>query len=107
MPRVSSTIVNGVAVAEVYNQCRIGLNYGNMNKQGFSGGVQRGRRMRGSSYIQAATIQTNYNWDCCGIAFQYQRWALGLVRNENAFRFAFSLTNVGTFGTLKRLQRLY
>ena len=77
-----------------------------MNKLGFSGGVSVAADAR-LSYIQAATIQTNYNWDCCGFAFQYQRWALGVVRDENAYRFTFSLTNVGSFGTLKRLQRLY
>jgi LPS-assembly protein len=41
------------------------------------------------------------------VTFEYQRFALGAVRNENAYHFAFSLTNVGTFGNIRRLQRLY
>jgi LPS-assembly protein len=58
-------------------------------------------------FFQAGTVQANYNWDCCGITFQYQHYALGTVRNENAFRFSLSLTNVGSFGTISRLERLY
>ena len=100
------TIVNGVQTQNIFNQWRVGLTYGGMTKPGFSGAASLGFDSV-LDYLQAATIQTNYNWDCCGIAFQYQRWALGLLRNENAYRFAFSLTNVGTFGSIKKLQRLY
>ncbi len=100
------SIVNGVTVPDVYNQYRLGMIYGNMNKQGFSGGVSVSADAR-LSYIQASTIQANYNWDCCGVVFQYQRYDLSVVSSENAYRFTFSLTNVGSFGTLKRLQRLY
>jgi LPS-assembly protein len=100
------SIVNGVATPDVYNQYRIGVIYGNMNKMGFSGGVSVAADAR-LSYIQAATIQTNYNWDCCGFVFQYQRYDLSVVSAENSYRFTFSLTNVGSFGTLRRLQRLY
>src|SRR5271167_4753537 len=90
----------------IFDQYRLMLLYGNISKRGFSGGAAVGFDSR-LHYIQNATAQTNYNWDCCGVTFEYQRFALGAVRNENAYHFAFSLTNVGTFGTIKRLQRLY
>jgi LPS-assembly protein len=99
-------LVDGVETQQYFNQWRMAVIYGGMTKPGFSGAASVGVDSR-LAYIQAATIQTNYNWDCCGVAFQYQRWALGIVRNENAYRFSFSLTNVGTFGSIKRLQRLY
>jgi len=105
-PGEFTTGSNGQTIPEIFNQYRLGAIYGGMTRQGFSGAVSVGVDSR-LSYIQAATIQTNYNWDCCGVAFEYSRWALGLVRNENAYRFSFSLTNVGTFGSLRRLQRLY
>ena len=92
--------------ASIFDQWRAMLLYGNVNKKGFSGGASFGIDSR-LHYLQSATAQTNYNWDCCGITFEYQRFALGAVRNENAYHFAFSLSNVGTFGTIKRLQRLY
>ena len=100
------TLVNGVPTQAIYNQWRLGFIYGGMTKTGLSAAASVGVDSR-ISYIQGATIQTNYNWDCCGVAFQYSRYALGSVRNENAYRFSFSLTNVGTFGSIKRLQRLY
>jgi LPS-assembly protein len=90
----------------IFDQYRLMLLYGNISKRGFSGGAAVGFDSR-LHYIQNATVQTNYNWDCCGVTFEYQRFALGAVRNENAYHFAFSLTNVGTFGTIRRLQRLY
>jgi len=100
------SIVNGVETQAYYNQWRIGIIYGGMSKPGLSAAASVAVDSR-LDYIQAATIQTNYNWDCCGVAFQYQRWAQTLLRNENSYRFSFSLTNVGTFGSIKRLQRLY
>ena len=45
--------------------------------------------------------------DCCGISFEYRRFALGPVRNENQFRLAFSLANIGTFGNMKQQERLF
>ncbi len=90
----------------IFDQYRAMLLYGNLGKRGLSAAVAVAVDAR-SHFIQGSTVQTNYNWDCCGVTFEYQRYALGLVRNENAYHFAFSLTNVGTFGTIKRLQRIY
>jgi LPS-assembly protein len=100
-------VVNGVPTQQIYNQWRMGAIYGGMSKMGLSAGVSVAMSANPPPLFQGATIQTNYNWDCCGIAFQYQRYALGVGRNENAYHFSFSLTNVGTFGSIKRLQRLY
>jgi LPS-assembly protein len=38
---------------------------------------------------------------------EYRRFALGTVRNENQFRFAFTLANIGTFGNLRRQASLF
>jgi len=102
------TFVNsqGQTVPDIFNQWRIGLIYGGMARKGFSGAFSLGVDSK-SDLLQAATIQANYNWDCCGIAFQYAHWAFSALSNENAYRFSFSLTNIGTFGSIKRLERLY
>ncbi len=100
-------VINGQSIQQLYNQWRIGMIYGSMAKLGFSGAVSVGMSATPSPLLQGATVQTSYNWNCCGIAFQYQRYALGTIRTENAYHFSFSLTNVGTFGSIKRLQRLY
>ena len=100
-------IVNGVPMQQTYNQWRMGAIYGGMASMGLSAGVSVAMSAEPPPLFEGATIQVNYNWDCCGVAFQYQRYALGSTRNENAYHFSFSLTNVGTFGSIKRLQRLY
>jgi LPS-assembly protein len=93
--------------AEKVNQYRIMLQYGGMGNKGFSGAINVGADAQ-LSYIQGSNVQVSYNWDCCGVAFLYNRWAPGAgLPAENAYRFSFSLSNVGTFGNIRRLQRLY
>jgi LPS-assembly protein len=91
---------------DISQQLRFQVTYGSLSARGFSTAASMAYDIR-NNYLQGATVQSTYNWDCCGLTFEYARWALGPVRNENAYRFAFSLTNVGTFGNLKRLQRIY
>ncbi len=51
-----------------------------------------------------STTQLTYNTDCCGFSMQYRR--LGF-RGENQFRLAFTVANIGSFGTLKKQERLF
>jgi LPS-assembly protein len=89
-----------------FNQLRWLVGYGHPNKRGLSAAANVGFDI-GSGFLQYSAFQSSYNWDCCGINFEYRRFALGSVRNENQFRFALSLSNVGTFGTLRRQERLF
>ena len=57
--------------------------------------------------IQYAAIQTSYNWNCCGLTVEYRKYELGAVRNENAYRFNFTLANIGGAGNLRRAERLF
>jgi LPS-assembly protein len=59
------------------------------------------------SFLQYSTVQINYNWDCCGLSLEYRRFALGSVRNENQFRFNFTLANITSIGNLRRQERLF
>jgi LPS-assembly protein len=49
----------------------------------------------------------SYNGTCCGISFEFRRLALGPVRSDNRFRVALLLANVGTFGTLRRQEKIF
>jgi LPS-assembly protein len=89
-----------------FNQFRTILGYGHPNKRGISAGATLGFDSN-FKFLQYAAAQTSYNWDCCGVSIEYRRFALGAVRNENQFRFAFSLANIGTFGNLRRQERLF
>jgi LPS-assembly protein len=89
-----------------FNQFRVLFGYGQLNKRGFSAASSFGFDANQGS-LQYATAQTSYNWDCCGLSLEYRRFALGSVRNENQYRFSFTLANVGAFGNLRRQERLY
>ncbi len=89
-----------------FQQFRVALGYGGLNRRGFSAASSFGFDSEVKK-LQFATAQTTYNWDCCGVTLEYRRYAIANVRNENLFRFTFTLANIGTFGNLKRQERLY
>ena len=92
--------------ASDFHQFRVLFGYGQLNKRGLSAASSFGFDADNGS-LQYATAQTSYNWDCCGLSLEYRRFALGSVRNENQYRFSFTLANVGAFGNLRRQERLY
>jgi LPS-assembly protein len=99
-------VSNPIPGPDRFNQFRVTLGYGNLSKRGVNAAANVGfdTDLR---FLQYAAFQTSYNWDCCGISFEYRRYALGSVRNENQFRFAFTLANIATFGNMKRQERIY
>ncbi len=82
------------------------LGYGYPTKRGFSGAANLGFDAN-LGFLQYSAVQTAYNWDCCGLSVEYRRFALGSVRNENQFRFNFALANIGSFGNLRRQEKLF
>lgn len=99
------TTSGGVATPR-FNQFRLATGYGHTNKPGFSTAASIGFDAT-LNFLQYASVQTAYNWDCCGFSVEYRRFALGSVRNENQYRFIFSLANIGAFGNLRRQEKLF
>lgn len=93
-------------VPPLFNQFRALLGYGSPTKRGWSAAANVGVDAE-FNLVQYSAAQTAYNWDCCGLSFEYRRFSLGTVRNENQYRFAFTLANIGSFGNLKRQTRLF
>lgn len=93
-------------VPQVYNQVRALVGYGSPSKRGWSAAANVGYDFEFKT-LQYGAAQAAYNWDCCGIAVEYRRFSLGSIRNENQYRFAFTLANIGTFGNMKRQERLF
>lgn len=87
------------------NQLRGTVGYGDPNRRGLNGAVTAIYDYT-VGFLQFATATMNYNTDCCGISVQYRRFDFG-TRNENQFRVSFSIANVGSFGTLKKQERLF
>jgi LPS-assembly protein len=100
-----STVRTDPVLSPSANQLRTTVGYGDPNRRGFNTVATVIYDYR-QSLLTFATTQVNYNTDCCGISVQYRRFAFG-TRNENQFRVAFSIANVGSFGTLKKQERLF
>jgi LPS-assembly protein len=89
-----------------FSQFRVLLGYGSPSKKGLGVAANAGLDLKIGS-IQYGALQASYNWDCCGLSLEYRKYELGSVRNENAYRFNFTLVNIGTAGNLRRQERLF
>jgi LPS-assembly protein len=99
-------IISSSTPQQDFNQFRLLLGYGHPNKRGFSGATAVGFDAN-LGFLQYATVQSTYNWDCCGLSVEYRRFNLGAVRNENQVRFTFTLANIGSLGNIRKQERLY
>lgn len=95
-----------------FNQLRLLAGYGAPTKPGFGVAANLGLDLNQGSAIagglvQYGALQTSYNWDCCGFSIEYRKYELGSVRNESAYRFNFTLANIGAAGNLRRAERLF
>ncbi|HEY1925768.1 MAG TPA: LPS assembly protein LptD [Candidatus Acidoferrum sp.] len=88
------------------NQIRTLIGYGSETRKGFN-------ITTGISYditnnaLQNQLVQLSYNGNCCGLAVEYRRLALGQVRTDNQFRVAFIIANIGTFGNLRHQEKIF
>ncbi len=87
------------------NQFRGSLGFGNENRRGWNAAFVAIYDFR-QGIMQYAITQVTYNTDCCGFNVQYRRFSFG-TRNENQFRLAFVIANIGSFGTMKKQERLF
>ena len=101
-----SPLSSEVSSPDRFNQFRITVGYGNLSKRGFNAATTIGFDAN-LNFLQYSAVQATYNWDCCGLSFEYRHYSLGSVRNENQYRFALTLANIATFGNLKRQERIY
>lgn len=98
-------ITNPASCSPNANQLRTAFGLGNQTRRGWNAafvGIYDYRR----SILQYSIIQVTYNTDCCGFSMQFRRFAFG-TRNENQYVFAFAVANLGSFGNLKRQERLF
>ncbi len=88
------------------NQVRALFGYGNLTRKGFN-------FTTGISYdftnqtLQSQLVQISYNGSCCGLALEYRRINLGQVRTENRFTATFIIANIGSFGNLRRQEKIF
>ncbi len=125
---VNSNRFRNLAVTGFLNKGRLGLattyflteelEAGTRKNNQLQGSVRWGNFRRGLSFSNIFSYdarskallhlraRTNYLWDCCGVAVEYQRLNLG-SRQEREIRFSFFLKGIGAFGTIRRPDALF
>jgi LPS-assembly protein len=93
------------SVAE-FSQMRFSTRYKDPSKPGFSAGASAGIDLDLGT-IQYGAIQTTYNWNCCGISVEYRKYELGSARNDNGYKFNFTLANIGSAGNLRHTDQVF
>ncbi len=88
------------------DQIRFTAGWGQLNRKGWNTATAFAYDTIQRS-LQYEVVQASYNGGCCGISFEYRRLALGPLRNDNQFRAALLIANLGTFGNLRRTERLF
>ena len=87
------------------NQIHMAVGYGNPNAKGWNAGFQIYYDYH-QDQLLFWDAQVTKNTDCCGFSIQYRRFNLG-TRDDQQFQFAFAVSNIGTFGSLKRQDRMF
>ncbi len=91
------------------DQFRGTFGFGQSNRRGINSAVTwfYDYRQNLLTYIAG---QVTYNTNCCGFGMEFREtnWRGGLaIQNSTDVRFAFTVANMGSFGTLRRQDRLF
>ena len=89
-----------------FNQMRVLLGFGKPTRPGLSAAASAGLDLDLGS-VQYGAIQTSYNWNCCGVSVEYRKYELGTARNDNGYKFNFTLANIGSAGNLRRSEQVF
>ncbi len=87
------------------NQGRLRLGYGSPNRRGWNFGFDIFYDFHQDT-LQFWQTQITYNTDCCGISVQYRRINIG-TRDDTQIEGSFAISNIGTFGNLKKQERMF
>jgi LPS-assembly protein len=102
---IANNTLTGSATSN-FSQLRFLLGYGSPTRPGLSVATNAGLDLSLGT-VQYGAIQSSYNWNCCGLSVEYRKFELGSVRNENVYRFNFTLANIGTAGNLRRAEQIF
>jgi LPS-assembly protein len=89
-----------------FTQMRAWFGFGKPNKPGFSAAASAGLDLDLGT-VQYGALQTSYNWNCCGVSVEYRKFELGTARNDNGYKFNFTLANIGSAGNLRHQDQVF
>ncbi len=87
------------------NQIGTTIGYGNPNAKGWNYGFNINYDYR-QGLLLFWDAQVTKNTDCCGFSVQYRRIAVG-TRDDTQVEASFAISNIGSFGSLKRQDRIF
>jgi LPS-assembly protein len=88
------------------NQIRALVGYGDLTRRGFNATFGASYDITQSEF-QNQIAEFSYNGDCCGFGFEYRRFSIGTIRNENQYLVVFRIANLGSAGTLRRAEKIF
>lgn len=88
------------------HQIRGAIGYGDLVRKGFNVSAGLSYDILTDTLLNQF-VQVSYNGGCCGLSAEYGRFNLATVRSENQFRFGLILANIGTFGNLRRQEKIF
>ncbi len=89
-----------------FNQTRVLLGFGKPTRPGLSAAASAGIDLDLGT-VQYGAIETSYNWNCCGLSIEYRKYELGTARNDNGYKFNFTLANIGSAGNLRHSEQVF
>ncbi|MGA7524795.1 MAG: LPS assembly protein LptD [Acidobacteriaceae bacterium] len=89
-----------------FNQIHLTAIDGAANKLGLSTGIN-GAYDLVHQQLQFGAVQGAYNWNCCGLMFQYRRFSLGSIRDDTEYFYSLSLAGISSVGDLRRRISLF
>jgi LPS-assembly protein len=89
-----------------FTQMRVWFGFGKPNQPGFSAQTSAGIDLDLGT-VQYGAIETSYNWNCCGLSVEYRKFELGTARNDNGYKFNFTLANIGSAGNLRHQDQMF
>ena len=91
---------------EQFNQIHLTAVYGAANKLGMSMGANAAYDLV-HQQLQYGAAQGSYNWNCCGLMFQYRRFSLGSIRDDTEYFYSLSFAGISSVGDLRRRISLF
>jgi LPS-assembly protein len=88
------------------HQIRGVIGYGNQVRKGWNVAAGVSYDILSNTLLNQY-VQVSYNGGCCGLSVEYGRFNLATVRSENQFRVGLMLANIGTFGNLRKQERIF
>jgi len=100
-----SEVRNNPLVVPPSDQLNLLLAVGNQNRKGWNAAVNAFYDLH-QHILDFGTAEVTYNTDCCGISAEYRRYNFG-IRDDTQYRLSFTIANIGSFGNMRKQERIY